>query len=181
MKIGVIATMAVFLVTGYAYGQSKKPAAKGKRTATVSKEPKMQGTLAVGMKAPELKVAEWLSEVPDMKGKFVALDFWGPSCKPCIAGFPHVNDLNRKYKDQVVFIAATTDDNPGDVYSFEAGAPVEFYSMMQKSKAWSEDYRIQGIPHMILVDPSGVVRYSGNGFELSDSMLAEIIKKYGNK
>ena len=34
--------------------------------------------LPVGTKAPELKVEEWLSETPDLNGKFVALDFWSP-------------------------------------------------------------------------------------------------------
>ncbi|SDK65563.1 Thioredoxin-like [Pedobacter sp. ok626] len=180
MNIKVMVTLAAMLATGYAYGQTKqKPTAK-KRPAT-AKVPQDNGKLVAGMKAPVLKVEEWLSEVPDMKGKFVALDFWGPSCKPCIAGFPHINELHHKYKDQVVFIAATTDEDPGEVYSFEAGAPVEFYSMMQKAKAWNEDYKVVGIPHMVLVDPAGIVRYSGNGFELSEAMLQGIIKKYGSK
>ncbi len=34
--------------------------------------------LPVGTRAPELKVEEWLSETPDLNGKFVALDFWSP-------------------------------------------------------------------------------------------------------
>ncbi|MBB5441177.1 thiol-disulfide isomerase/thioredoxin [Pedobacter sp. AK017] len=175
----IVVTMVVMLATGSTYGQTKQiPAAK--KRAPMARVPQDNGKLVAGMKAPVLSVEEWLSEVPDMKGKFIALDFWGPSCKPCIAGFPHINELHHKYKDQVVFIAATTDEDPGEVYSFSAGAPVEFYSMMQKAKAW-EDYKIQGIPHMLLIDPAGIVRYSGNGFELSEVMLQDIIKKYGNK
>ncbi len=139
------------------------------------------GGLPVGTKAPELKVEEWLSEVPDLKGKFVALDFWGPYCKPCIAGFPHINELHHKFKDKVVFIASTTNESPGDVYTFEAGTPIEFYSMMLKSKSLSDDYKIYGIPHMILVDPNGIVRFNGNGFNLTEAMLNDIITKYENE
>lgn len=180
MKLKFMMTLAIFLVAGYVHGQSKKTAIKKRKAATVAKAPKQQLQLSIGMKAPALKVDEWLSEVPDIKGKFVALDFWGPSCKPCIAGFPHVNELNRKYKDHVVFIAATTDESPGEVYTFEAGVPIEFYSMIQKAKVWNDDYKIVGIPNMILIDPKGIVRYNGNGFELSEAMLKDIIAKYGN-
>ena len=120
MKVKVIIIMAILLTTGYAYGQSKISSKDEKKALSIS------GGLSVGTKAPELKVEEWLSEVPDLKGKFVALDFWGPSCKPCIAGFPHVNELHRKFQDKVIFIAATTNDRPGDVYTFEAGTPIAF-------------------------------------------------------
>lgn len=181
MKIKVIFALAILLVTGYAHGQSKKTMVKKKKPASATKTTNKEVQLALGAKAPVMKVEEWLSEVPDMRGKFVALDFWGPSCKPCIAGFPHVNELHRKFKDQVVFIASTTDDTPGEVYTFEAGVPVEFYSMIQKAQAWNDDYKIVGIPNMILIDPKGIVRYNGNGFELSEAMLTDIIAKYGNK
>ena len=52
--------------------------------------------------------------------------------------------------------------------------------MMQKPKAW-DDYKIYGIPHMILVDPKGIVRFNGNGFNLTEAMLNDIITKYGNQ
>lgn len=178
MKTKVIFTMAILLISGYTFGQTKKVAAGTQKQTTASSI--AIDTMAVGMKAPLLKVEEWLSEVPDMKGKFVALDFWGPSCKPCIAGFPHINELHRKYKDQVVFIAATTDGDPSEVYTLHAGVPIEFYSMMQKAKAW-KDYKIHGIPQMLLMDPDGIVRYSGNGFLLTEAILTDIISKYARK
>ncbi len=178
MKTKVIFTMAILLISGYTFGQTKKVAAEEKKRITASSI--AIDTMAVGMKAPLFKVEEWLSEVPDMKGKFVALDFWGPSCKPCIAGFPHVNELHRKYKDKVAFIAATTDDAREEVYTLQAGVPIEFYSMMQKPKAW-KDYKVNGIPYMLLMDPDGIVQYSGNGFLLTEAMLDNIISKYAHK
>lgn len=154
--------------------------------STANKEVKKKvslvlGGLPVGTKAPELKVDEWLSEIPDMKGKFVALDFWGTHCKPCIAGFAHINELHRRYKDKIVFIATTEQAKPGtpeEVYVFEGGAPIEFYSMLKKS---FEAYNVQGIPYMIVVDPKGIIRFSGNGHDLDDDMLLGLFAKYGNE
>ena len=170
MKTTIVLALLLLGAVTCSHAQSKSEAGKKKVS-------KMIGGLPVGTKAPALKVEEWLSEIPDMKGKFVALDFWGTHCGPCISGFAHVNELHRKYKDKIAFIASTTNEAPEDVYGFEK-APIEFYSMMQKAKAWNDDYKIVGIPHMIIVDPKGIVRFSGNGHDVTDEMLQDLFEKY---
>ena len=41
---------------------------------------------------------------------------------------------------------------------------------------------IQGIPHCILIDPDGIVRWEGypilNGYELTSDVIKNIIEKY---
>ncbi|WP_083801735.1 TlpA disulfide reductase family protein [Pedobacter sp. BAL39] len=148
MKIILLLSLAMFSLTSYVHAQSN-----------VAPEKSISlGGLQIGTKAPDLQAKEWLSEKPDTKGKFVALDFWGTSCKPCISGFAHVNELHRKHKDQIAFIAATTDEAPEETYAFNSPV-IEFSSMMQKPKVW-KDFNIQGIPHMIIIDPKGIVRFS---------------------
>ena len=171
MKAKLAITLIVVSFASHVYGQSKTNATV-KEKLSLSTE-----GLAIGTKAPAISAVEWLSEVPDLTGKFVVLDFWGTSCKPCISGFAHVNELHRKYKDKAVFIAATTDESAEDIYAFD-GPPVEFYSMMQKPGTW-KDFNIQGIPHMIVIDPKGIVRFSGNGIDVNDKMLLDLFAKYG--
>ncbi len=43
------------------------------------------------------------------------------------------------------------------MYMYLKKASIEFYSGLWKS--W-DAYNIQGIPHMIIVDPKGIVRFS---------------------
>lgn len=169
--ISVLVVLLVAINTG-SQCQSN-PAQNDKAKAATARL--VLGGLPVGTKAPELKVEEWLSEKPDLKGKFVALDFWGTNCGPCISGFAHLNELHRKYKDKVAFIASTLNDSP-DVYVFEK-ASIEFYSGLWKS--W-DAYNIQGIPHMIIVDPKGIVRFSGNGHDVTDEVLQDLFVKYGS-
>ncbi|WP_442591236.1 TlpA family protein disulfide reductase [Pedobacter sp. AW31-3R] len=169
MKTKILLSLAVFSLTSYVHAQSKLKKEAEKSVSI--------GGLQIGTKAPGIQAEEWLSEKPDMKGKFIALDFWGTSCKPCISGFPHVNELHRQYKDQIAFIAATTDESPEETYAFN-GPVVEFSSIMQKPKVW-KDFNIQGIPHMIIIDPKGIVRFSGNGHDVTDQMLNDMIAKYG--
>lgn len=161
--------MAVLSISSYAHAQSNVKAEEKKSVSV--------GGLQIGTKAPAIQAKEWLSEKPDTKGKFIALDFWGTSCKPCISGFAHVNELHRKHKDHIAFIAATTDESPEETYAFNSPV-IEFSSMMQQPKVW-QDFNIQGIPHMIIIDPKGIVRFSGNGHDVTDEMLSDLIAKYG--
>ena len=41
---------------------------------------KMYGKSFYHQKAPEFVVEKWLSDVPDMKGKFIMIDFWATWC-----------------------------------------------------------------------------------------------------
>ncbi len=112
-----ISVLVVLLVAINSGSQCQlKPAPDDKAKAAPARL--VLGGLPVGTKAPELKVEEWLSEKTGSERKVVALDFWGTNCGPCISGFAHVNELHRKYKDKVAFIASTLSESP-DVYVFE--------------------------------------------------------------
>jgi thiol-disulfide isomerase/thioredoxin len=173
MNAKVLISIVILLSAGASYGQEQAGSSPVKPKSLVL------GGVNVGTKAPPLKVVEWLSEVPDMKGKFVALDFWGTSCKPCISGFPHVSELQKRFKDKIVFIAATTNEGIEDTYTFDGSSKIEFYSVIQPASNWV-DFNIQGIPYMVVIDPKGIVRFSGNGYDLTGDMLLDIFSKYGN-
>ncbi|GAA4430290.1 TlpA disulfide reductase family protein [Bremerella cremea] len=44
----------------------------------------------------------------EMKGKVILLDFWALWCGPCIAGFPHMVDLQEKYGSQGLQVVGVT-------------------------------------------------------------------------
>lgn len=170
MKIFYLLVSIAVCNCHFVLAQKAKPSSP--KTAIKSSQP---ATLKVGMKAPKLEAVEWFSEKPKIGNRFVALDFWGPTCKPCIGGFAHVNELQKKYKDKIAFIATTTDE-PEPIYLYD-GPPIEFSSVYVKS--W-EPYSVTGIPHMIIIDPKGIVRFSGNGHDVTEQMLEGIFKQYGN-
>jgi thiol-disulfide isomerase/thioredoxin len=49
----------------------------------------------------------------DYKGKIVLLNFWATWCVPCASEMPLLNEMQRRYKDNIVIIAASIDD-PAD-------------------------------------------------------------------
>lgn len=49
-------------------------------------------------------------KLSDYKGKVVLLNFWATYCVPCATEMPMLAEMQRRYKDKLVVIAASIDD-----------------------------------------------------------------------
>ncbi|WP_339888713.1 TlpA disulfide reductase family protein [uncultured Flavobacterium sp.] len=131
-------------------------------------------------KAPELVVEEWISEQPDTKGKFILIDFWATWCGPCRKAIPELNMFQEKFKDNLVIIGIS-DQSKEKVINFSS-PKIEYYSAIDTKKTLNNLYEVKGIPHCVLIDPKGIVRWEGypslEGEELTEKVISEIITKY---
>lgn len=146
-----------------------RPAAPAGGT-TANKAP---ATLAAGAVAPDFTMQTVEGKVlrlSDFKGKVVVLDFWATWCGPCIASFPHTQDLAKKYKDQdVVVLASGTSDTiakfkewiprnapkyPDMVWAFDTH---ERGSATFEERASSKLYGVTGIPTQFVIGRDGKV------------------------
>jgi thiol-disulfide isomerase/thioredoxin len=46
----------------------------------------------------------------DYKGKVVVLNFWATYCVPCATEMPLLNEMQKRYKDKIIVLAASLDD-----------------------------------------------------------------------
>ncbi|MBS0186487.1 MAG: TlpA family protein disulfide reductase [Planctomycetes bacterium] len=166
--------------------------------------------------APELNflwsqgLPDGVTKLSDLKGKVVVLDFWATWCGPCIASFPKVAEMQKKYDGyDVVILGVTspqgfhidpkatdrskrrvdTSGNPSKEFelmvpfakSMNMTWPVAFTSQ----QVFNPDYGIRGIPHVVIIDPNGVVRYRGLhpmlDAEKKDQYVNELLKEAGKK
>ena len=133
-------------------------------------------------KAPELVVEKWISKKPDTKGKFVLIDFWATWCGPCRAYIPTLNDIQKKYADKLVIIGVS-DETAEKVEAFNN--PKINYSEAIDTKGTVKDLiEVKGIPHAILIDPKGIVRWEGfpllQGNQLTEEVIKGLLDKYKN-
>ena len=138
---------------------------------------KMWAQSILGQKAPELVVESWLGDKPETKGKFVLIDFWATWCGPCRKAIPELNGFHRKYRDQLVVIGIS--DEPAQKVKAFASPKIEYFSAIDSKARMKDALAVKGIPHVIIINPEGIVVWEGfpflSGFELTDEVVARLI------
>lgn len=109
------------------------------------------------------------TSLSDLKGDYVYVDVWATWCAPCIAEIPSLKALEKKYHGKKIqFVSLSIDDDRSHGGSWDK-AHASWKAMVADKqlsgvqifapKGWQSEfvvnYRIQGIPRFILIDPNG--------------------------
>ena len=161
--------------------ESKAPASKPAETkeaaakeAAVKPAKKLYADSFLGKKAPELKVEKWITAEPDTKGKFVLIDFWATWCPPCRAAVPHLNEFQEKFRDKLVVIGIS-DEAETKVKPFTE-KEIKYSSAIDTAATTKKAVNVQGIPHVMIVNPKGMVVWEGFPFESGYELTEEVVK-----
>ncbi|MFI3315619.1 MAG: TlpA disulfide reductase family protein [Rikenellaceae bacterium] len=134
----------------------------------------------LNQKAPELVVEKYLSDEPQLEGKFILIDFWATWCGPCRKAIPELNELQKKFADDLVVIGIS-DETEEKILAMESPV-IEFTSAQDTQARLKKLYEVKGIPHSVLISPKGIVIWEGyplyEGYELSEEVVAKLIEKY---
>lgn len=129
-------------------------------------------------------------DLSKMKGKIIVLDFWATWCAPCKASLPGMQMAVNKYKNDpnVAFYFVATMETKSDFrqkireflkeknYSLDVlcdninpktGTQSAVYD------AYCKAFKFSGIPHKMIIDGNGNLRWSVGGYMGSPSALAE--------
>jgi cytochrome c biogenesis protein CcmG/thiol:disulfide interchange protein DsbE len=137
----------------------------------------------LGQQAPKLVVERWLTPAPKTEGKFVLVDFWATWCGPCRRAIPELNDLQGRFGDRLCVIGISNE--PAATVRAMTSPKIEYSVAIDTGRRMYGELEIIGIPHILLIDPSGVVRWEGfpflEGEELTPEVVGQIIEKYSRK
>jgi len=110
-------------------------------------------------------------------GKVLLLDFWATWCGPCVAELPKLQELFKKYEQNpsVRVVAISTDINDKDVKKFIDKHGYSFPVLMDKGAA--DDYGVEGIPALFVVDQAGSIRYKHEGYNPNVDLVSMLSKE----
>jgi len=176
--------LLVLLVAATASGQEKD---QTKTSQTNSEGKKITFKSYLNQRAPEFIVEKWLTEEPVLKGKFLFIDFWATWCGPCRAAIPDANKFQQRFRDKLVVIGVSNE--PEAVVRKLTNPAIKYYSAIDTKERMKRKLELRGIPHVIIVDPQGIVRWEGfpflhhnivRNYELMERVIEELIAKYSN-
>ena len=162
--------------------------AEGKKSDLKQSEPAKEGKKLwaksyLNKKAPELIVEKWLSEKPEWKGKFLLVDFWATWCGPCLKAIPELNRFHEQFGEQMV-VVGLSDEQESKVASMKQ-PQIEYYSAIDTQKRMKNEVKVTGIPHVMIIDPQGIVRWEGFPFlsehELTEEVVENLLRKHGGE
>jgi thiol-disulfide isomerase/thioredoxin len=131
-------------------------------------------------------------DMSKLKGKIIVLDFWATWCTPCKAAMPGMQMAVNKYKDDkdVVFFFIATMEQRNDFreaiskFMKEKNYTLEVLYDNINAKTGERDavydnygkrFHFSGIPHKMIIDGNGYLRWHSTGYYGSPTALADEI------
>lgn len=156
----------------------RQPAPRPAGSAPVADIPveRISARSFLGRAAPRFAAQKWLSATPNTAGKFVLVDFWATWCGPCRRSIPELNKLHAQFKDRLVVIGLS-DESEADVKKMKSPA-IDYAVAIDTSATMMRAVGVEGIPHALLLDPKGIVRFEGHPGYLNEKNVAALLAKY---
>lgn len=137
-----------------------------------------------GLRAPDLELMTLQGEkikLSSYQGKVLLLNFWATWCPPCLAEIPSMIRVYDQLKDKgLEILAINLDENgPQVVPRFLENMKIPFPVFIDPEGKTAEEYQVYGVPHNIIIDREGVIRYKTfGGLEWDADKNVALLMKY---
>lgn len=96
----------------------------------------------------------------DLRGKVVLVNFWATWCPPCRAEIPDLVALQEKYRDKLVVLGISEDEDatPAQVKAFGVEQKMN-YPIVMKTPELAKIFKgVTALPTTFVIDPEGKIR-----------------------
>ena len=109
------------------------------------------------------------TSLADLKGKYIYIDVWATWCRPCLVEIPSLKALEKEYHGKNIhFVSLSIDDDKSHGGSWDKArenwkamvankelSGIQIFAPEGWQSTFIRDYKIDGIPRFILIDPDG--------------------------
>jgi len=130
----------------------------------------------IGYRAPEISLPDETGAIvnlSDFLGYTVVIDFWRSTCSGCKSTVPYLDSLIVRYgSDELVVLLVALDANLDTALTYMATRSyTRFVVVHEGNTGVKTTYGVTSIPWIVLVDPTGVIRYIGGASGLTDILI----------
>lgn len=119
---------------------------------------------AIGHEAPDIAGVDTLGNtvnLKDFRGKYVLVDFWSSGCGWCRLETPNILKVFNEFKDKNFTVLGVSSDYRKADWTKAIEEDKSYWNQIllnrEDVKSIFDSYCIVGIPHIILVNPEGVI------------------------
>lgn len=135
----------------------------------------------VGERAPDFSLEHLISNRPvslkEFRGNVVILLFWQSTCPDCRVAMPYFQELLDTYGSQgLVLLGVDLDHDPDQARAYleEHGYRlIPLWGSYEKAMSIVELFQVPLVPHAILIDKKGIIRFRGTFPELPSTAEIE--------
>lgn len=112
-------------------------------------------------------------------GKITAVSFWATWCGPCISELDKINeyyeDWQEDYNFELIAVSIDNSRSSAKVKTTVAGKGWYYDVLLDENKQLANAMNVANPPTLFLVDTSGTIVYTHNGFKNGDEL--ELLEK----
>jgi thiol-disulfide isomerase/thioredoxin len=143
-------------------------------------------SLSVGSAAPPIDIEHWMNGREPIRGfepgKVYVIEFWSTGCGPCIAGIPHLKEVQERHQNDVSVISVSHEEREDIEKFLELKAGDLSYGEITSAfwlaadpdgSAWKDYMRASGqsgIPASFIVGKTGKIEWIGHPSKIDDSL-----------
>jgi outer membrane lipoprotein-sorting protein/peroxiredoxin len=155
---------------------------EGSKLVTEFKGPVKANADLTGQAAADFKLKSNTGKefsLPDLKGKFVLLDFWATWCAPCRRDLSAVEKLHQEFhRKGLVVLGVNGGEDSETVNEFLLSSKLSYPILLTPDGGVMQSYKVSAFPTVVLIDADGKIVFYHVGAG-GDKALRESLAKLG--